>query len=191
MATYRITEQQLQKIYNEIEPVREDWRNPDMTDSNIPNPYEQEPRMSTAKDVKGPYIGCAYDRDEYLILNRQTNDIVYCHEDTFNDQASGEDLLDNLAEYMEVMMDNDPNGGKVYDWKDYVDKSAIPFALASFFNDMKNHGKNVAMTSDADDYLSGKYDFFVIHKGTQPEVLDDIVLSTKLKKIIQNPENIC
>lgn len=186
MAKYRVTEAQLQKIFESLEMKRlSEMNNYDYpAGSDTPDaPWNQvDPPMKDGENVSGNYTAVAYDRGEYLIKNKENNQLYYTINDVFDsyDGKSYDDIFDALYDYLDIPQqeEEDEDGrymGDADDWKEMIDSYQLLDAIASYMNDEAKRGNNLDVV-DADKWQDGEGKFLLV----TPESIGE-VMSQKLK----------
>jgi hypothetical protein len=187
MAKYRVTEAQLQKIFESLEMKRlseyDNWNYPEGADADPNAPWNQsEPNYKDAKDVNGNYIKVAAERGEYLLKNKENNQLFYTIDDVFDEFTGGRyhDIKDALYDYLNIAQEKEADEDGYYsvdadDWKDYIDSDDISYALESYMNDIAKSGETLEVV-DAEKWKDGEGKFLLV----TPESVGEI-MSEKLK----------
>jgi len=187
MAKYRVTEAQLQKIFEDLEMKRlseyDNYNYPMGADADPNAPWNQsEPNYKDAKDVSGNYVAIASDRGEYLLKNKENNQLFYTIDDVFDEYTGGRsyDIKDELYDYLYIVQQEEADEDGKYltdadDWKDYIDSDALLYALESYMNDTVKSGQTLDVV-DADKWQDGEGKFLLV----TPESIGEI-MSEKLK----------
>jgi hypothetical protein len=157
MAKYRITEEQLEKIFEVIETKKM------MEAENIPPgsdtpdaPWNQkEPRTSKAITANGDFELVGNTFGEFLIKNNENNQLYYTDTDAWEGLSNDNrwsDIKDELFDFLEVPEESvtDEDGtsmAPIEDWKDSIDSSDIASALPNYMNYNASRGNDLGVVS--------------------------------------------
>lgn len=179
MAKYRITEEQLQKIFENMESKKISE-----IDTNIPSGSDTDDAPWNDSDknkiignrVSGEFKLLAVESGEYLILNNQKKQLLYTIDEIWDEQIDQDwlDIKDRLFDYLDVdsEFDQDENGRvKSSNWKDYITDDNIGLALASYLNDNINDAQN--LITDTDGFNMGGGEFLLITNDNVDEINND------------------
>jgi hypothetical protein len=168
MAKYRITEKQLQELFEKLEMKRVQ----EMNNYNYPAgsdtpdaPWNQtDSRVSKALEEKGDYKLLSVVSGQYLILNTSTNQLLYTMDEVWDDEDN--DIKDELWDFLERAQEEDEDEDGKYlttasDWKEYVDDEQIGDALESYLNYYTKKGKEVGI-GGMDEWASGTAFFLIV-----------------------------
>ena len=184
MAKYRVTEAQLQKIFEDLEMKRlseyDNYNYPWGADADPNAPWNQsDGNHKDAKDVSGDYVTVAYDRGEYLLKNKENNQLFYTIDDVFDQYSNGgnRDIKDELYDYLNVEQQEEADEDGKYltdadDWKDYIDSSDLLYALESYMNDTVKDGGTLDVV-DADKWQDGDGKFLLVTQESVGEVMSE------------------
>ena len=182
MAKYRVTEAQLQKIFEDLEMKRlsemDNYNYP--AGSDTPSaPWNQDPNYKEGKYVPGNYVAINSDRGEYLLKNKETNELFYTINDVWDLYSNGsiEDIKDVLMDYLDVEQEEDADEDGRYmtsasDWKDYVDDNNILHALSSYMNNAVKSGEPLDVVN-ADKWQDGDGKFLLVTQESVGEVMSE------------------
>jgi hypothetical protein len=154
MAKYRITEDQLQKIFEKLEMNRlSEMNNYDYpAGSDTPDaPWNRvDPPTTSATTATGNYKLEDYTSREFLFSNKATNEILYTIDDQW--EADG-DIKDELYDFLEVVQEKeqDEDGYSMVDadnWKDYITTDEVAEALENYLNYYTNKNNNQPANDD-------------------------------------------
>lgn len=188
MAKYRITEEQLQKVFEslELKKIKEmDNYNYPMGSDTPDAPWNQkEPKTSRATTAKGVFDVVSHTRGEYLILNKETKQLLYTLDDVWEGQTGNrwEDIKDQLYDFLEIPQEEyeDEDGrhmGAIDDWKDHIDSDDIANGLENYMNYLTSKGKELGVV-ELDGFESGDGYFLIV----TPESIDEIYNQTLREK---------
>lgn len=183
MAKYRVTEAQLQKIFEDLEMKRlsemDNYNYP--AGSDTPNaPWNQkDDNQKEGEYVPGNYEKVSSDRGEYLLKDKSNNQLYYTINDVWDDYADGssDDIKDVLEDYLDVQQEEDADEDGRYmsnasDWKDYIDSDDILQALASYMNYQAKGNANLDVVS-AEKWQDGEGKFLLVTPESIGEVMSD------------------
>jgi len=180
---YRMTEAQLQKVFEVLEKKRisemDNFNYPTGSDTGDAPWREKEQTTTAPKKVDGKYTLMFFDGSEYLFKNTETNQLIYTQDDNWDEAGNNKwyDIKDALVDYLviptEIEQDED-GSSSVYieDWKDYITSEDIANALVSYLN------QNDAEIVDADDWSSGIGKFVLL----TPETVEDVIYKSDVKQ---------
>jgi hypothetical protein len=182
MAKYRVTEAQLQKIFEDIETKRlsemDNYNYPEGSDTPDA-PWNQKDTHKEGEYVPGDYIIVSSNGGEYLLKNKQTNQIYYTINDVWDNYGDGnsEDIKDVLSDYLDIEQEEDADEDGYYmtnasDWKDYVDSNNILDALASYMNYTSKKGQDLNVV-DGEKWQDGDGKFLLVTPESVSEVMDE------------------
>lgn len=188
MAKYRITEEQLQKVFESLEmkKIKEmDNYNYPMGSDTPDAPWNQkEPTTSTPTSVRGDFKVISKTRGEYLISNEKTKQLLYTLDDVWENQTGNkwEDIKDQLYDFLDIPQEEDEDEtGKymvnVSDWKSEIDSDDIANGLERYMNYMVSKGKELSVVN-LDGFESGDGQFLIV----TPESVDEIYNQTLREK---------
>lgn len=169
---YIISEKQLQNLYDRFEkneainyPVGADM------DPNAPwNAPIPTQRYSEHENI----VGIGYDKDQYLYKDEDGNYIYYFDSDyTLKKELYAGKYLPNYNEPYSKDMD-----GR-YTYHDVFN------ALNEYLNDYVAVHPNKIKSTLLDDFYYGKVDYIYITPETQQDIIDELVESEALKKLIK------
>ena len=179
MAKYKITEAQMQKIFEVIETKRM------MEVENIPPgsdtpdaPWNQK-RYKTSKAItaKGDFELVGNTFGEFLIKNNKNNQLYYTDIDVWEGLSGTNkffDIKDELFDFLEVPEESveDEDGRSmvpVEDWKDSINSDDLADALVNYmnFNTSRNNDINIV---NSEEWQDGNGKFVVINSDN----IDDI-----------------
>ena len=189
MAKYKITEAQMQKIFEAIETKRM------MEVENIPPgsdtpdaPWNQK-RYKTSKAItaKGDFELVGNTFGEFLIKNNKNNQLYYTDIDVWEGLSGTNkffDIKDELFDFLEVPEESveDEDGRSmvpVEDWKDSINSDDLADALVNYmnFNTSRNNDINIV---NSEEWQDGNGKFVVINSDN----IDDITNSSLKEKAI-------
>ena len=157
MAKYKITEAQMQKIFEVIETKRM------MEVENIPPgsdtpdaPWNQK-RYKTSKAItaKGDFELVGNTFGEFLIKNNENNQLYYTDTDAWEGLSNDNrwsDIKDELFDFLEVpeeaVTDEDGTSmAPIEDWKDSINSDDIADALSNYMNFNSSRGNDLGIVS--------------------------------------------
>jgi hypothetical protein len=187
MARYRVTEAQLQKIFEDLEMKRlseyDNYNYPAGADADPNAPWNQgDSNHKEGEYVPGNYTPVTSDRGEYLLKDKQSNQLYYTINDVWDNYENGnsDDIKDVLQDYLDIQQEEDADEDGRYmtnasDWKDYIDDSDILNALASYMNYQAKGNANLDVV-DGEKWQDGEGKFLMV----TPESIGE-VMSEKLK----------
>ena len=182
MAKYRVTEAQLQKIFEDIETKRlsemDNYNYPEGSDT--PNaPWNQKDTHKEGEYVAGDYDTVSSNRGEYLLKNKQTGQLLYTINDVWDSYEDGDsqDIMDVLEDYLDIEQEEDADEDGYYmtnasDWKDYIDSNNILDGLASYMNNTIKNGENLNIV-DGEKWQDGEGKFLLVTPESISEVMDE------------------
>ena len=155
MAKYRITEDQLQKIFEKLEMSRlsemDNYNYPAGSDTPDAPWNRVDPPTTSATTATGNYKLEDYTDREFLFSNKATKEILY----TIDDQGEGDgDIKDELYDFLEVVQEKeeDEEGGyssvDADDWKDYITTDEVAEALENYLNYYTNKNNSQPANDD-------------------------------------------
>jgi hypothetical protein len=180
MAKYRITEDQLQKVFESLEMKRMtemDNYNYPMGSDTPDAPWNQsDPTTSKAITARGDFKLVSNASGEYLILNEKTKQLLYTMDEVWENQVgrSWDDIKDQLSDFLEIPQeDAEDEDGKysanAEDWKDMIDSDEVANALISHMNYETSKGRDLGIVG-LDGWESGDGKFLMV----TPENIDEI-----------------
>ena len=180
MAKYRITEDQLQKVFESLEMKRMtemDNYNYPMGSDTPDAPWNQsDPTTSKAITARGDFKLVSNASGEYLILNEKTKQLLYTMDEVWENQVgrSWDDIKDQLSDFLEIPQeDAEDEDGKysanTEDWKDMIESDEVANALISYLNYETSKGRDLGIVG-LDGWESGDGKFLMI----TPENIDEI-----------------
>ena len=187
MAKYRVTEAQLQKIFEDLEMKRlteyDNWNYPEGADADPRAPWNQnDDNYKEGEYVPGNYEKVSSDRGEYLLKDKSNNQLYYTINDVWDNYSDGhfEDIKDVLEDYLDIEQEEDEDEDGRYsvnasDWKDYIDDNHILHALPSYMNYQAKSNANLDVV-DVEKWQDGEGKFLLV----TPETIGE-VMSNKLK----------
>lgn len=180
MAKYRITEEQLSKLFESMEMKR------------INELYDEEPEeiLSTGKSARGNFKLIAKTSSEFLIMNGDTNELLYTLDLQWQDVFASKptDIYDELSDFLDIPQQREyGDDGLEYvyadDWKDMMDSDDIAGALVQYLNYHTAKGSKIEITDNEDEWLTGEFKFLKITPETV-EYIEDRGLEEKAAEII-------
>jgi hypothetical protein len=183
MAKYRITEEQLQKVFESLEMKKmtemDNYNYPAGSDTPDAPWNEKEPKKTKAIVNKGALKLVLTASGEYLIFNENTKQLIYTMDEVWENQdgRSWGDIKDALYDFLEIPQER---GEDMDNWKDYIDSDDVANALVSYTNHQTAKGGLDIV--DLDRWESGDGRFLLI----TPENIDEIYnedLKQKAKEI--------
>ncbi len=193
MAKYRITEDQLQKIFETLEVKKMS----EMDNGGYPAgsdtkdaPWNRDMKTKSKKNITdGDFTLVSEISGEYLIMNKKTNELLYTMDEVWETQSGRRwvDIKDALYDFLEIPQsefdDEDGRGmGPVDDWKEFIDTDEIARALPSYLNYLNSKGLDLGIV-DLDRWENGDGHFLTV----TPENIDEIYndnLRSKAKELI-------
>ena len=142
MAKYRVTEAQLQKIFEDIETKRlsemDNYNYPEGSDTkDAPWNQKNDDKYKPGQYVPGNYIPIGVKPGQYLLKDKQSNQLYYTINDAWENYKDGDDIYDELQTYFEIEQevdkhpdeDGDYASSNISGWKHYIDDDEILEAL--------------------------------------------------------------
>jgi hypothetical protein len=185
MVKYRVTEDQLQKIFESLEMRRISEVDNYPAGSDTPDaPWNQNDMRSKSLSVNGDFKLIAVDSGEYLILNQKNNQLLYTMDEVWDNQDGNDwvDIKDRLRDFIEIpqdeMIDDD---GKKYvgdseDWKGLVSDDEVGKALANYLNFYVTKNDDLGIV-DFDSWESGVGEFFIVGRENYSEIYSEVLRS--------------
>lgn len=178
MAKYRVTEAQLQKIFEELEMKRLSEMDNYPPGSDTPDaPWNRKDTHKEGEYVSGDYVPVDFDGSEYLLKNKQTNQLYYTISDVWEDVDGDKDIKDVLIDYLDVEQEEyeDEDGrymGTASDWRDYITNENILTALSSYMNFITGNKNNSGLdvVDDVAEWFRGKGKFLLVTPKTIKEI---------------------
>jgi hypothetical protein len=194
MAKYKITEEQLQKIFERMEMNRlsemDNYNYP--AGSDTPSaPWNQEsPKTSEPMRTSGNYVMVEYISGEYLIRNSNNNQLLYTLDEVWEQQEgrSWSDIKDRLKDYLEVPEESAEDEEGRYttsrsDWKDYIEMDDLAEALVSYLNSSKGDSGIVGV----EEFKDGSGEFLIVDSESVDEIVNES-LRNKALSILEIPK---
>lgn len=183
MAKYRMTEDQLQKVFESLEMKRMtemDNYNYPMGSDTPDAPWNQsDPKTSKAVTASGAFELVANASGEYLIVNKETKQLLYTMDEVWDTQSgrSWEDIKDELSDFLEIPQEEEEDEDGKYmtnasDWKDYIDSDDVASALTSYMNYYASKGKDLGIVG-LDSWESGDGRFLLVTPENVSEIYND------------------
>jgi len=193
MAKYRMTEEQLQKVFESLEMKRmtemDNYNYPMGSDTPDAPWNQKDPETSNAITAKGDFKVISKTSSEYLIVNEKTKQLLYTLNDVWDNQVgrNWEDIKDQLSDFLEIPQgeEQDEDGKymtNVEDWKDYIDSDDVANALESYINYHTSKGKNIGAV-DLNGFESGDGQFLIVTPESVDEIYDES-LRGKAKELL-------
>jgi hypothetical protein len=194
MAKYRVTEAQLQKIFEDLEMKRlseyDNYNYPAGADADPNAPWNQsEPNYKEGEHVPGNYTPVTSDRGEYLLKDKQLNQLYYTIDDVWEDYENGrsEDIKDMLYDYLDIQQEEEADEDGRYmtnasDWKDYIESNNILDALASYMNYQAKGNANLDVV-DSEKWQDGEGKFLLVTPESIGEIMSNN-LKTQASKLL-------
>jgi hypothetical protein len=183
MAKYKMTEDQLQKVFESLEMKRMtemDNYNYPMGSDTPDAPWNQsDPVTSNAISAKGDFKLLSNASGEYLVVNEKTKQLLYTMDEVWDTQVgrSWNDIKDELSDFLEIPQEEDQDEDGRYmtnvsDWKDYIDSSEVADALISYMNHHTSKGKELGIVG-LDNWESGDGHFLLVSPENVGEIYND------------------
>jgi hypothetical protein len=170
---YKITEDQIKRIINELGKKAVD----EMDNYNYPMgsdtpdaPWNQnDDNVKQGESVGGDYVGVFTAQGEFLLKNKQTNQLLYTLTDVWYD------IYAELEDYLDIPQEEDEDEDGRYmtavsGWKDYITNDELLEALASYINDKAKRNQDLKITDTIDAWENGEHEFLVV----KPETMETI-----------------
>ena len=189
MAKYRITEEQLEKIFEAIETKKMMEAENIPPGSDTPDAPWNQKRYKTSKAItaKGDFELVGNTFGEFLIKNNKNNQLYYTDIDVWEGLSGTNkffDIKDELFDFLEVPEESveDEDGRSmvpVEDWKDSINSDDLADALVNYmnFNTSRNNDINIV---NSEEWQDGNGKFVVINSDN----IDDITNSSLKEKAI-------
>ena len=193
MAKYRMTEDQLQKVFESLEMKKMtemDNYNYPMGSDTPDAPWNQtDPKTSKAITAKGDYKLVMTASGEYLIMNERTKQLLYTMDEVWDDsQGNGwTDIKDELSDFLEIpQQEEEDEDGKYMtsadDWKEMIDSNEVAEALTSYMNYYTSKGKEMDIVG-VEQFQDGDGKFMLVTPESVDEVYNE-ALRSKAKEIL-------
>lgn len=158
MAKYRITEEQLEKIFETFESKKMMEIDNLAPGSDTPSaPWNQkEPKTSNPYSVDGEFELVGNTFGEFLIKNKKTNQLYYTDTDAWEGLSTDNrwsDIKDELFDFLSIPQESVPNedGGTdmvpIEDWKESIDSNDIAKALPNYMNYNTSRGNDLGVVN--------------------------------------------
>ena len=193
MVKYRMTEDQLQKVFESLEMKKMtemDNYNYPMGSDTPDAPWNQtDPKTSKAITARGDYKLVMTASGEYLIMNERTKQLLYTMDEVWDDsQGNGwTDIKDELSDFLEIpQQEEEDEDGKYMtsadDWKDMIDSDEVADALISYMNYYTSKGKEMDIVG-AEQFQDGDGKFMLVTPESVDEVYNE-ALRAKAKELL-------
>lgn len=189
MAKYRISEEQLQKIFEKLEndKLSESDNYPPGSDKpDAPWNDDKDKKTNPIKTTGGDYDLFGASNGEYLILDKVNNILLYTLDEVWDKEIGNKwiDIKDQLEDFLEIKQVEDGGDEGSYltnrpDWKDYVSENDVANALVEYLNFNKSKGVESGIVN-SDEFLGGKGYFLHV---TQDDI-DEINNETLAEKAL-------
>ena len=180
---YKITEDQLKRIFNELgnKAIDEmDNYNYPMGSDTPSAPWNQdyEEGMKMGETVSGNYVGVVYERSEFLLKNKENNQLIYTNTDMWDDYKNDTDIYEELSDYLNIPQEEEADEDGRYsvnaaDWKDTISDDDLLDGLESYLNDMAKRNKEISITNDPNVWEDGEYKFLLITQQAIEQIWSD------------------
>lgn len=170
MAKYRITEKQLQELFEKLEMKRvqemDNYNYPAGSDTPDAPWNQTDPIKSKALEEKGDHKLLSVVSGQYLITNTSTNQLLYTMDEIWDGKDGDSDIKDILEDFLEIPQeeDEDEDGKRLVnaeDWKEYIDDDQIGDALVMYLNYYSKKGENLEIV-DVDGFSLGEGKFLLV-----------------------------
>lgn len=184
---YRVTEAQLQKIFENLEMKRlSEMDNYAPGSDTSRAPWNQtDPKMSSPMTKAGDYKLVSIARDQYLIHNPRTNELLYTMDEVWDDGSV--DIKDRLEDFLEIPQERYDDEGGTYmgnteDWKGSIDSNDIANSLVNYLNFKGDKNGEVGIV-DVERWLDGDGLFLLVTPESIGEIYDE-TLKAKASEIL-------
>jgi hypothetical protein len=180
---YKITEEQLKRIFSELgkKVVGEmDNYNYPMGSDTSDAPWNQDDgNVRQGESVSGNFVGFETADSEYLLKDKQSNQLYYTLNDVWYDiHGELEDYLDIPQEEAE---DEDGRySTNIDDWRYVIEDTELLDALSSYMNYQSKKG-GLKIANDVDTWEDAEQEFLIV----KPETLEAIGSKTLREKAKQ------
>jgi hypothetical protein len=185
MAKYRVTEAQLQKIFEDLEMKRlsemDNYNYPEGSDTKDAPWNQVDNKNKPGTYVPGNYVAIESKQGQYLLKDKQSNQLYYTINDVWEKYENGnnEDIFDVLQNYFEIEqeVDDEPDedgyygSSNVSGWKYDINDEEILEALASYMNWMTQNRKDLNVV-DGEEWQDGDSKFLLVTPETISHVMD-------------------
>jgi hypothetical protein len=180
---YKITEQQLEKIFEILEKRRisevDGFNYPAGADTPDAPWNKEEPTTTTPKKVSGDYELVSVSSGEYLIMNKRMNQLLYTLDEVWDQQegSSWIDIKDRLQDFFEIPQEDFDDEGERYtdnrmDWKSDITMDEVGEAIIMYLNYNSNNNTLEGIV-DAEGFNDGDGEFLVVTPESVDEIVDD------------------
>lgn len=182
---YKITEAQLKRIFNELgnKALNEmDNYNYPMGSDTPDAPWNQDGgNVKSGDSVGGNYIGVATADGEYLLKNKESNQLYYTLNDVWYD------IYEILEDYLDIPQEEDEDEDGRYstnmrDWQQTISDNELLDALSSYMNYEVKKGE-LRIANDIPTWEDAEQEFLTI----TPETIEAIgsgSLKEKAKQLL-------
>jgi hypothetical protein len=199
MAKYRMTEDQLQKVFESLEMKRmtemDNYNYPMGSDTPSAPWNQQDPVTSRAISANGDFKLVANVSNEYLILNEKTKQLLYTMDEVWDEQngRNWEDIKDQLSDFLEIPQeDAEDEDGKystnAEDWKEFIDSDEVASALVSYMNYYTSKGQDLGIV-DYESWENGEGHFLAVTPENVDEVYNETLRQKAKEMLGVNQEN--
>jgi hypothetical protein len=190
MAKYKITEAQMQKIFEAIESkkmMEVDDNYPTGSDTSSAPWNQKEPKTSQAITSDGNFELVGNTFASFLIRNKENNQLYYTDIDAWEGLSNANkwsDIKDELFDFLEVPEESveDEDGrsmAPVEDWKDSITSDDLANALVNYmnYNSSRNNDINIV---NSEGWQDGNGKFVIINSNN----INDITNGSLKEKAI-------
>jgi hypothetical protein len=190
MAKYKITEAQMQKIFEAIESkkmMEVDDNYPTGSDTSSAPWNQKEPKTSQAITSDGNFELVGNTFASFLIRNKENNQLYYTDIDAWEGLSNANkwsDIKDELFDFLEVPEESveDEDGRSmvpVENWKDSITSDDLADALVNYmnYNSSRNNDMNIV---DSKEWQDGNGKFVIINSNN----INDITNGSLKEKAI-------
>jgi hypothetical protein len=193
MVKYRITEDQLQRVFESLEMKKikemDNYNYPTGSDTSDAPWNQKEPIKSKPTSAEGVFQFISNSGGEYLFLNKETKQLLYTLDDVWETQTGNkwEDIKDQLSDFLEIPQEDDEDEGGRYmtntqNWKEYIDSNDVANALESYMNYLQSKGKDLGVV-ELDAFESGNGQFLIVTPESVNEIHDQ-ALREKARELL-------
>jgi hypothetical protein len=150
-------------------------------DPNAPWNQKDDDKRTPGKYTPGNYIAIKAKPGQYLLKDKQSNQLYYTINDAWENYKDGDDIYDELQTYFEIEQevdkypdeDGDYASSNISGWKHYIDDDEILEALASYMNDMMQYKRDLDIVADSEKWQDGEGKFLLV----TPETINQVINS--------------
>lgn len=180
---YKITEDQLKRIFNELgnKAIDEmDNYNYPMGSDTPDAPWNQDDgKYKSGESVGGKFVGVSTADGEYLLKDKQSNQLYYTLNDVWYD------IYETLEDYLDIPQEEEEDEDGRYmtnmsDWQQTISNDELLDALSSYMNFEAKRG-DLKIANDIPTWEDAEQEFLIV----TPETIEGIGSNTLKEKAKQ------